>query len=177
MAQTEQPAAGEQRGAAAVSREYFEAIGRHDLDTAANLWKPGGIDKLVGLAELRAPEGFREWFGGLLAAFPDFTLTIQTIVAEGEQAAVRWSATGTFNGTGSFEGLEPNGASMAIEGCDVVTVADGLIVSNFAYLNGADMVRQLGGMPPSGSVAERGLLGALNAKTAATEAVKNLRGS
>ena len=39
----------------------------------------------------------------------------------------------------------------------------------------ADMARQLGALPPQGSVAERGMTAALNAKVAAGELVQRLR--
>ena len=34
-----------------------------------------------------------------------------------------WRATGTFAGPGTFSGLDPNGARIDVEGCDVVEVA------------------------------------------------------
>lgn len=166
---------GRKKGATTVARAYLEAIGRQDLDAACALWKPGGIDRLIGMAELRAPEGVREYFGTLFTAFPDFSLEIHTVVAQKQQAAVRWSGTGTFDGTGKFEGMKPNGESISLEGCDVLTVVDELIVENHAYINAAQLARQLGAMPPQGSAAERGMLGAFNAKTAAAEAIQRLR--
>jgi hypothetical protein len=78
---------------------------------------------------------------------------------------VRWHATGTFDGEGKFEGLLPNGRSIDVEGCDVLTVRDGKVVRNDAYLNGAEMARQLGALPPAGSPPERALSAALNART------------
>ena len=80
------------------------------------------------------------WFGALFAAFPDFTFEVLDVVASGEKAAVRWHATGTFYGTAVFEGLAPNGASVDVEGCDVLTVRDGKVVRNDAYMNGAEML-------------------------------------
>jgi hypothetical protein len=78
---------------------------------------------------------------------------------------VRWHATGTFSGSARFEGLDPNGAGVDLEGCDVLTVRDGKIVRNDAYMNGAEMMRQLGALPPAGSAPEKALTAALNLKT------------
>ena len=69
------------------------------------------------------------------------------------------------DGGGGGGGGGPGGAGGVVEGCDVLTVEDGLIVDNRAYTNGMDLARQLGAMPPQGGVAERGMLGALNLKT------------
>lgn len=163
------------KGPTTVARAYFEAINERDLDAAAGMWEPGGIDRLVGMAELRVPGEFKQWFGQLFQAFPDFEFEVLTIAASKDNAAVRWRATGTFEGTAKFEGMTPNGASVTIEGCDMLTVRDGRIVENHAYLNGTDMVRQLGAMPPAGSAAEKGMIAAFNAKTAAVKAVQRFR--
>ena len=101
-------------GPTTVARAYFNAIAAKDLDAAAALWVPGSTDRLVGFAEFSVPAGFKQWFGVLFAAFPDFTFEILTVTASKENAAVQWRATGTFNGTGRFEGMKPNGAKIDI---------------------------------------------------------------
>jgi predicted ester cyclase len=121
-----------------------------------------------------SPE-FRAWFGSLFEAAPDFSFETLAVTAQGSSVATRYIAHATFNGTGKFEGLVPNGSKVAVEGCDVTEVEDGLIVANHGYLNGAEMARQLGALPPQGSIAERGMTAALNAKLAASKAVGRLR--
>lgn len=151
--------------AGTVARTYFEAVAAQDLEAMVAPWQPGSPDVIHGVVEMRVPEDLRVWFGNLFAAFPDFRFEILEIVANGEKAAVRWHATGTFNGSARFEGLDPNGASVDVEGCDVLTVRDGKIVRNDAYMNGAEMARQLGALPPTGSTPEKAMTAALNLKT------------
>lgn len=160
MATTSTPA-----DAATVGRGYFEAVGHRDLDAMTAFYEPGGTGEIYGLIELRVPDTYRAWFGNVFRAFPDFKLEIVELIASGEKVAVRWHATATFNGTERFEGLEPNGASVTIRGCDVLTVRDGRIQRNDAYLNGTELARQLGALPPAGSAAERAMTSALNLKT------------
>ncbi|MEK6278243.1 MAG: nuclear transport factor 2 family protein [Actinomycetota bacterium] len=150
---------------AEIARSYFEAIGRQDLDAMMAHWEPGGTGEIHGLVELRVPDTYRQWFGNLFSAFPDFRFEILDVVAEDDKAAVRWRATGTFDGPTRFEGMMPTGASVEITGCDMLTVRDGRIQRNEAYMNGAEMARQLGALPPQGSAAERAMTGALNLKT------------
>jgi len=75
-------------------------------------------------------------------------------------------------GPARFEGLEPNGARMEIEGLDLLTIRDGLIRENRAYTNATEIARQLGAMPPAGSVGEKAMLGAVNVKTRAQSLLK-----
>lgn len=158
-------ASSEATDVAAVARAYFEAVGRRDLDAMTAFYEPDGTGEIHGLVELRVPDTYRPWFGNLFAAFPDFSFEILDVMASGEKAAVRWHATGTFNGSTSFEGLLPNGARVDVQGCDVLKIRDGRIQRNDAYMNGAEMARQLGALPPAGSLPEKALTGALNLKT------------
>lgn len=176
MSETSPPSKRARRGPTTVARAYFAALSAHDLDAAEALWKPGGIDRAVGLFEFPVPGSeFRNYFGSLMRAAPDLAFEVISVTAQKDSAAVRWRAHGTFDGTGRFEGLSPNGASLDVEGCDVLTVRDGLIVENNAYLNGADMARQLGALPPRGSLAEQTMTAALNAKTLTAKRLRDLR--
>ena len=157
---------------ASVARGYFEAVGRRDLDAMTAFYEPGGTGEIYGLVELEVPHSYRAWFGNLFQAFPDFKLEIIEVVSAGEKAAVRWRATGVFDGTARFEGLDPNGARVEIQGCDVLTIRDGLIQRNDAYMNAADLARQLGALPPAGSPVERAMTAALNIKTHLADAIQ-----
>jgi steroid delta-isomerase-like uncharacterized protein len=150
---------------AAVAEAYFTAVGNRDLDAMTAFWEPGGVGEIHGLTEFVAPEGYRAWFGNLFQAIPDFRLEIVEVISQGEKAAVRWHATGTFDGTARFEGLAPNNAELDLTGCDVIAVRDGKLHRNDVYMNAAEMMRQLGALPPAGSAAENALTAALNAKT------------
>lgn len=163
MASTEQASDAE-----AVARAYFAAVAAQDVEAMAACWEPGSLDVLHGVEELRVPDEMQAWFRALFTAFPDFRFEVLDVMSSGEKAAVRWHATGTFNGSGSFVGLRPNGRSVDVEGCDVLTVRDGKVVHNDAYLNGAEMVRQLGVLPPLGSKPEAAMLSLANLKTRLT---------
>jgi steroid delta-isomerase-like uncharacterized protein len=151
--------------AAAVGSAYFEAVTRRDAGGMAALWEPGGIDELHGVVALRAPEEVREWFANTFAAVPDMRMEVLDLVADGEKVAVRWRMTGSFSGKARFEGMLATGAAIDITGCDVLTVRKGRIQRNDAYMNGAQLARQLGALPPQGSLAERAMTAALNLKT------------
>ncbi len=166
------PATEQSSEAGAVARSYFEAVGRRDLEAMMSHWEPGGTGEIHGLVELTAPHSYRAWFANLFAAFPDFRFEVLDVVAEGEQAAVRWRATGTFDGDAQFEGMDPTGAKVDLTGLDLLAISDGKIQRNDAYMNGAQMTRQLGALPPAGSLAERAMLTALNLRTRLARALR-----
>jgi hydroxyacylglutathione hydrolase len=149
----------------AVAKQYFAALAARDVDAAVALWAPGGIDRFVGQREVVAPDGVRDYLNALFSAFPDFEFEVIELTTARERTAVRWRGRATFAGPGRFEHLEPNGARVEIEGCDVLTVADGRIVANHAYIDTADVARQLGMLPPVGSRAQARLAAVANVRT------------
>jgi glyoxylase-like metal-dependent hydrolase (beta-lactamase superfamily II)/predicted ester cyclase len=148
-----------------VARAYFDAIAAHDLDAAVALWAPGAREYVRGQVDTTAPDGVRAFIGGLLAAIPDLDLQVVAAVADTERCAVQWRMIGTFAGRESFNGIAPTGARIELEGCDVLSIEDGLIRSNDAFADSMTFARQIGMMPAQGSNAEQRLTGAFNAKT------------
>jgi glyoxylase-like metal-dependent hydrolase (beta-lactamase superfamily II)/predicted ester cyclase len=148
-----------------VAKRYFAALAAHDLDQAVACWAPGAIDRFVGQQDLAAPEGVRQYFTELFAAFPDFTFEVLDTTTYRNRTAVRWRARATFAGPGRFQGFEANGERIDIEGCDVVTVQDDKIQHNDAYVDSGAIARQLGFLPPSGSRAEARLAALANLRT------------
>jgi predicted ester cyclase len=175
VAKSPEKTAPAQRTPEAVVREYFDALTRQDLDAAVAVWKPGAIDRLHGQAEMRAPDGIRDFFTALFEAFPDWRFEVLELAASGDLVAVRWRVAATFSGPGRFQGISPTGARAEVEGCDMLRVEDGLIVENNAYANGIGLAQQLGMLPPPDSRAERAMTAAFNARTAAVRRLRALR--
>jgi predicted ester cyclase len=159
-----------------LAREYFAAAANRNVEEMVSKWAPGGFAYIYGMAELEVPVGYRDYFENLFAAFPDFRFEVLDVIAADNRAAVRWRGTGAFNGEARFQGLVPNGARAEIEACDLLTFnEEGLAIENRAYVNGADIAQKLGALPPAGSLAERGMIGAMNLKTAALEWINRRR--
>lgn len=148
-----------------IAKRYFHALNQHDLEAAGRCWAESGIDRLVGEEEVLGPAGVRQYFRELLAAFPDFSIEVLDATSSRQRTAVRWRAKATFAGPASYRGIEPNGARIEIEGCDVLTIDDDLIQLGDAYLNAADLARQLGVLPPAGSASEARLVRLTNLRT------------
>jgi steroid delta-isomerase-like uncharacterized protein len=108
-------------------------------------------------------DAVRAFFRELFAAFPDFTMTVDRVVADDTSAVVQWHAAGTFTG-GPFQGITPTGRRADIRGVDVMEITDGLI-KHTIYYDGATFARQIGLLPGLGSRADQALLAAFNAKT------------
>jgi steroid delta-isomerase-like uncharacterized protein len=144
---------------------YFDALHRHDLDEAAALLDPELVEDITSVGVFRGPQEVRDFFAGLFAAVPDLELIVDGTTAEEDRVVVQWRMQGTFNGGPLFNGVQATGGRLELRGCDVLTVADGLIVRNNAFQDGLELARTLGMMPPQDSAAEKAMIGAFNGVT------------
>ena len=160
------------RTPADVARAVLDAVSKRDLDGIVAAGAPGYVDDFVAIGEIRGHDAVRAFFRELFAAFPDFTMTVDRIVADDTTAVVQWHAAGAFTG-GQFQGIAPTGRRAEIRGVDVMEIADGLIQRNTVYYDGATLARQIGLLPGLGSRADRALLAAFNAKTTLTQRVRD----
>ena len=88
------------------------------------------------------PEQFRAgMYGPFLSAFPDMKVTVEDVIAEGDRAVVRWSATATHTGDGL--GILPTGRSVTIRGMTWVTVLEGQLGEGWQYSNLDEVVQAL----------------------------------
>jgi hydroxyacylglutathione hydrolase len=150
---------------ARVARDYFEALGRGESDAPQRFYAAGGRGRIHGVVGPAGPDESVVFFTELFDAFPDWRFEILDLVAYGERAAVRWRARGTFAGPGNFMGFEPTGARADIQGMDMVWVRGAKIARLEAYMNGAELARQLGALPPAGSATEQRMAKAFNLRT------------
>ena len=127
---------------AVVRRFVEEVLGRGDFAALAELAAPDCVDHAAparGLPALAAVAGVVvEWH----AAFPDFGLTIEDLLAEGERVVVHATLRGTHRG--DFFGLPPTGRPVAVGGLARYRLAGGCIVERWCYLDVAALCAQLG---------------------------------
>ena len=81
----------------------------------------------------------------LRTAFPDFTATIDDIIAEGDKVVIRMTWRGTQEG--EFLGIPPTGKSISIGVIDIIRMADGKAVEHWGQMDSMGMMQQLGAIP------------------------------
>ena len=75
-------------------------------------------------------------------AFPDLTVRIDDLVAEGDIVAARWSGTGTHRGGGM--GFAATGRGIQFSGMVFVRVQNGRLVEGWNNFDQLGMLQQLG---------------------------------
>jgi steroid delta-isomerase-like uncharacterized protein len=130
--------------------EPNKALIRAHYENAANAYRPSLIERYVavdfvdhGHRDLTGPECVKLQARTLRAAFPDLTVTIEDLVAEGDLVAVR----GTWRGThrGMFRGVPPIGRSIELTCMAFWRVAGGQIRESWNLIDLPTLMRQLQG--------------------------------
>ena len=82
------------------------------------------------------------------SAFPDFKVTIDDMIAEGDKVVVR----GTWSGThkGEFMGIPATGKSVSFGVIDTVRIAGGKMVEHWGLMDNFRLMQQLGVIPAPG---------------------------
>ena len=146
-------------------RAYFTELEAGRFDAALRHYAADAVGTLHGQFGPARREEVADHLRELRNAFPDLSFRVLDVIAENDTAAVRWRARGTFTGPGRFMGFRPTGAAFDFEGLDIGQVAGGKIQRLDGYADGMTIARQLGLMPQTGSVGERVMTAALNART------------
>lgn len=130
-----------------VARFVERCQNQHDLAYAdeafhadfVNHYRPEGrtIDSAGGPAS-----GFKAFYGALLRAFPDATMTIDDQLAERDVVATRKTLRGTH--LGDLWGLPPTGRRVEFEFIDIFRVADGKLVEHWTSMDLGNLRAQVG---------------------------------
>ena len=93
-------------------------------------------------SELRGPADFRTYHSQLRTAFPNITVRIDEMVAEGDVVAARCSVSGKHDGDGL--GIAATNAPVEFTGMTFVRIADGKIAEAWNNFDFMRMYKQVG---------------------------------
>jgi steroid delta-isomerase-like uncharacterized protein len=95
--------------------------------------------------EATGPAALKEVFARLHGAFPDLSVQVEDLIAEGDKVVARNTVTGTHRG--EFMGLPPTGRSVSYDEIFVVRFTAGRVVETWGVVDMASLMRQLGLIP------------------------------
>jgi steroid delta-isomerase-like uncharacterized protein len=125
-----------------VVRRWFEEVWNNGRASAVDemLAKDGVIHGLGG--SMRGPEEFKTFHAAYRAAFPDISIRIDDLVAEGDVVALRWSGTATHRG--DTLGFAATGKRIMFTGMGFARVLDGKLVEGWNSFDQLGMFQQMG---------------------------------
>jgi predicted ester cyclase len=98
----------------------------------------------------RGPEVLRAHVAALRRTFPDFSMKIEDMIAEGDRVVTRVTGRGTH--TGTWMQVEPTGSVVELKGINIDRVAGGRIVEHWGEADTVGMLVQMRVDPFAGRI-------------------------
>ena len=128
---------------ALVRRFYDEVESQGRLDVVDELFAPTFVD--TGHPDRgTGPDSVKAHVSEMRTRFPDLTVTVDQLVAEGEWVVARLTSRGTQ--LGPFAGLPPTGKAVTWTGVGRRRIIAGRIVEQWTKYDMLSLLRQLGAL-------------------------------
>jgi steroid delta-isomerase-like uncharacterized protein len=128
-----------------IRRIMEEVWNNWSLDAAREFYAQDYIDHARPPGEPQGMAGLEKVFFEWREAFPDWKITVESLVSEGDLVVALLSAVGTHKG--AFMGVSPTGRRVAVKAIEMFRISGGKVVEFWAVFNELDMFRQLGMLP------------------------------
>lgn len=126
-------------------RNTYERINAGDIAGFGDLVADDFVEH-QGMPALPTKEGTLEFFRILLAAFPDWRMTAEDLIASGDKAVARMQVTGTHKG--EFMGVSPTGTRVDVQLIDIMRFnGAGLVCEHWGVADMLSLMQQLGVVP------------------------------
>jgi steroid delta-isomerase-like uncharacterized protein len=130
---------------AKTMRSTYERINAGDIAGFGDLVADDFVEH-QGMPAVPTKEGTLEFFRALLAAFPDWRMNVEDLIAGGDKAVARVTVTGTHKG--EFMGVPPTGTQVEVELIDIMRFdGAGLVREHWGVADMLSLMQQLGVVP------------------------------
>jgi steroid delta-isomerase-like uncharacterized protein len=158
---------------AELARWSFEMLNTHDVSVLRQFWTDETVERFPDRTR-RGPDEMAAYFQEVFDALPDFHMEVIHVTEQDDHVFVQWKLTGTHSGA-TYQGIEPTGRRIELDGIDHFVIRDGKVASNFVVFDQMQFARQLGLLPPDGSQGDRAFKAAFNLKNKVGELVRQAR--
>jgi steroid delta-isomerase-like uncharacterized protein len=117
----------------AIARRVYEIVSMGDFERATEIVDQDAPDNelLPHDPPARLIDTFKETFAEAREGFPDLSITVQDVMAEGDRVAARVTMRGTHRG--AFQGIAPTGKRVEVRAIDMFRISGGKIVEHWGH--------------------------------------------
>lgn len=133
----------------AIVRRYMDEVWNEgNLGVVDELFATNYVlhDPMPGLANNR--EGLKQRVIMMHTAFPDYHLTVEDLIAEGDKVAYRWMVRGTHQH--ELMGIAPTHKQVTVTGATISHIGVGKFVADWTEFDALGLMQQLDVIPPLG---------------------------
>ena len=132
----------------ATAEKMGEAINKGQLEKFREIFAPDVVDHDPAPDQAKGPEGFIGFFTQFRHAFPDLKIAVEHMVADDDNVAIAYTATGTHQGP--FQGIPATGKKIKIRGMQIAKFnADAKIKERWGSSDEMGIMQQIGAVTPS----------------------------
>jgi steroid delta-isomerase-like uncharacterized protein len=127
-----------------LSDEVFNA---HNLARVDDLYDPNYVHHSLPPGFSPSREGIKQYLSEYFQAFPDFHVTIDYMLAEGDWVVIRYTGHGTHQG--DLMGVPPTGKEVTASAVMTLRIEDSRIVEDWLDGDKLGILQQIGAIPSS----------------------------
>jgi steroid delta-isomerase-like uncharacterized protein len=127
----------------AIARRVYDIVSTGDFERAREIVDQDAPDNELHSDDPPAKliDTFKETFSEAREGFPDLSITVEEVMAEGDRVAARVVMRGTHQG--EFQGLAPTGKRVEVKAIDMFRISNGKIVEHWGHADDpTDFLRQ-----------------------------------
>jgi steroid delta-isomerase-like uncharacterized protein len=128
-----------------VLRHHEQIWSKGDVDAVDEFYAADFVGHHPGSPDWIGRESVKLAVRMMHEAFPDFSESVEDVVAEGDRVATRFTSSGTQ--LGELRGIGPTGRRMSMAEFAIFRLAGGRIVEKWGLLDRLGMYQQLGVVP------------------------------
>jgi steroid delta-isomerase-like uncharacterized protein len=117
----------------AIARRVYKIVSMGDFERATEIVDQDAPDNelLPDDPPAKHIDTFKDTFSEARAGFPDFSITVQDVMAERDRVAARVVMRGTHRG--EFQGIAPTGKQVEVRAMDMFRISNGKIVEHWGH--------------------------------------------
>src|SRR3712207_363205 len=132
-------------GNKALARRSWEIVNQRNPDLIEEFYPPDLVWHEPD-QDIRGYEQAKQFVSSFFAAFPDITITVDDVIAEGDKVVSRYTIRGTHQGETEEFGT-PTGRQIELQGLTMHRFEDGEIVEGWERYDNLSALQQLGLAP------------------------------
>lgn len=129
-----------------VRRSLEEIWGKYDVSAIDRFYATNFVDHTPAPGVSPNREGIKKSVNMYGKAFPNSHLTVEDVIAQGDEVAARF----TFHGkhSGELQGIAPTGKDVKLMGLTICRVENGKVVESWESMDQLQLLQQIGAAQP-----------------------------
>ena len=127
-----------------VLRGWEELVNQKNLDAFDEFYAANAVHHEPD-QDLQGLEEVKQYIAMYLEAFPDMSVSVEDLIAEGDKVVSRYAYLGTHQG--ELQGIAPTNKHIEKEGITIHRIEGGKIVEEWEQYDKLSFLQQLGAVP------------------------------